>query len=102
MLNSRQIENLNQYLRTKGTRLSVERDKERSVYATEEGKNALTRLIVTGGIFNKMNSNEGEIAIHNLVVGILEECGFLDEENIRKIVDMFFTLPLVNKNIDMV
>ncbi|MDC7250338.1 MAG: hypothetical protein PQJ49_10515 [Sphaerochaetaceae bacterium] len=100
MLNSQQVENINKQLRLKGTRLSVTRDKERSVYTTTEGKNALTRLIVTGGLFNKMNCSEGEVAIHNLVVGILEECGFLDEKNIKSIVDFLFTLPLIDKELD--
>lgn len=100
MLNAYQVENLDKSLRMKGERLSISRDRERSVYASEEGKNALTRLIITGGLFNKMQCNEGAVAVHNLVVEILDECGFLDEQNIRKIVDFLYTLPLVDEKID--
>lgn len=100
MLNKLQATNLDRELRSKGTRLSVHRDKARSVYATEEGKNALVKLMVTGGFFSKMPSDEGDVAIHNLVSEILEDCGFFDEQNLRKIVNHLFTLPLVDKDLE--
>lgn len=100
MVNRTQATVLDRELRSKGTRLSVYRDKARSVYATEEGKNALVKLMITGGFFSKMPVNEGDVAIHNLVSGILEDCGFFDEQNLRKIVDHLYTLPLVDKDLE--
>lgn len=103
MLCKEDIANKDKYLRLKlNDRLSIQRDKERSVYFSKEGKTALARLIKTGKIFDKISTNEGEIAIHNLVIGILEECGFLDEPNLNRIIDFLFTLPLIDKEIDAI
>lgn len=98
MLSDYQVETLEKDYQAKGQRLDVEREKLRSVYSTEEGKVALTRLIITGKVFGKMTTSEGDIAIHNLVIDILEQCGFLDEKKIRQIVNHLFTLPLVEEN----
>lgn len=100
MVSSKEVELRDKELRIHFERLSTFRDNERSVYNSDYGRKALMRLIRTGKLFDRISSNEGEIAIHNLIVGICEECGFFDETNLEKIVNFLFTLPLVDRNLD--
>lgn len=100
MLNKKEVETQNLALLRKGTRLSAKRNSLRSVYNNDPGKEQLMRLISTGKVFGRISEDPGEIAIHNLVIGILEECGFLDETNLINIVNNFFSLPLISREIE--
>lgn len=100
MLTKKVVESQNIALLNKGSRLSSKRNSLRSVYIQDAGKDQLMRLIATGKIFDRVSLDEGEIAIHNLVIGILEECGFLDETNLINIVNNFFALPLISREIE--
>lgn len=74
--------------------LASERQRTRDAYNTKEGREQFVRLLVNLKQFSKLR-DEKDIALYNLGISILEDMGVLDEENIQRIVDFFFTLPLV-------
>lgn len=74
--------------------LASERQKTREAYKTKEAREQFVRLLVNLKMFSKLKDDK-DMALHNLGISILEDMGILDEENIERIVDYFFNLPLI-------
>lgn len=95
MLTNQEIERLSEGYKDMEMDLGSERAKVRRAYTTEESIEQLTRLLVNCKVFSRV-ANEGEVALHNLGIAMLEDMGILDEENIKLLVKTMLELPLLN------
>lgn len=74
-----------------------ERTKLREVYDSQSGKSVFYDFLRDSLLFETIVNNENvraSVAVRNHAIYMLEKMGFLDEENIEKIIDFMFTLPL--------
>ena len=69
---------------------------ERDVYgATEQGIDALCRIIVSAGIFDKADPNDTASAgTRNFVIDLMDSMGLVTEENLHSLVRFMLESPL--------
>ena len=72
------------------TRLSAMRERYRQI-----APEVLEEILVENGMFRMIDGSPASAAQYNTAVALLDKLGFLDEANIRRIVEFMFTLPLV-------
>ncbi len=94
MLTNRELKDLEDRYTEASLDLALERERTRLAYKTDEAREQFTRLLVNAKVFSKIGSEEDR-ARHNFGIELLEDLGFLDEENIKRVIDFLFTLPLV-------
>ena len=94
MLTSRELKDLEDRYTEASLDLALERERTRLAYKTDEAREQFVRLLVNAKVFSRIESEEDR-ARHNLGIELLEDLGFLDEENIKRVIDFLFTLPLV-------
>ena len=69
---------------------------KRKLYGTDDGVAALCDLIRSGGVFSQlMPEDPAAIGAYNVTIGILEDAGLLDEENLEEIVRSMLSLPVM-------
>ena len=72
------------------TRLSAMRERYRQI--TPE---VLEELLVENGMFRMIDGSPASVAQYNTAVALMDKMGFLDEANVKRIVEFMYTLPLV-------
>lgn len=75
----------------------IERTNLRGMYKGEDRPEYLKRLIVNAGFFSKIAPEDtSAIATRNFIIDIMDDMGFLDEENLIRIVEfMLYELPVL-------
>lgn len=67
--------------------------------AQPAGRWAFARLLESGGLFKRIETEEQKAA-HNYIVTLLENMGFTQGVNYDKLVDMLFTLSIPEEAIE--
>ena len=55
----------------------------------------LEELLVENGMFRMIDGSPASVAQYNTAVALMDKMGFLDEGNVKRIVEFMYTLPLV-------
>ena len=72
------------------TRLSAMRERYRQI-----APEVLEELLVENGMFRMIDGSPASVAQYNTAVALMDKMGFLDEANVKRIVEFMYTLPLV-------
>ena len=72
------------------THLSAMRERYRQI-----APEVLEELLVENGMFRMIDGSPASTAQYNTAVAIMDKMGFLDEANVKRIVEFMYTLPLV-------
>ena len=72
------------------TRLSAMRERYRQI-----APEVLEELLVENGMFRMIDGSPASVAQYNTAVALLDKMGFLDEANVKRILEFMYTLPLV-------
>ena len=72
------------------TRLSAMRERYRQI-----SPEVLEELLVENGMFRMIDGSPASVAQYNTAVALMDKMGFLDEANVKRIVEFMYTLPLV-------
>ena len=74
-----------------------ERMNLRGMYKGEERPEYLKRMIVNSGFFSRIELGDAEsLARRNFMIEAMDDMGFLDEENLIRIVEfMLYELPVI-------
>jgi hypothetical protein len=77
------------------------REETRAVYGTELGRRELKDMVKSTFVFDRLSETDtGEThGARNYGVFLLEKMGFLDEENVERLVDYMFTLPVIGTDV---
>ena len=90
MITNEQIKTLTKYESFTYTDLCNSRQKYRQIDAE-----VLEELLLDNGMFSMIDGSPASVAQYNTAIGILEKLGFLDRENVTRIVEFLYSLPLV-------
>lgn len=55
----------------------------------------LEEILVENGMFRMIDGSPASVAQYNTAVALMDKMGFLDEANVKRIVEFMYTLPLV-------
>ena len=55
----------------------------------------LEEILVENGMFRMIDGRPASAAQYNTAVALMDKMGFLDEANVKRIVEFMYTLPLV-------
>ena len=58
----------------------------------------LEELLVENGMFRMIDGSPASAAQYNTAVALMDKLGFLDEANVKRIVEFMYTLPLVGSD----
>ena len=72
------------------TRLSAMRERYRQI-----APEVLEEILVENGMFRMIDGSPASVAQYNTAVALMDKMGFLDEANVKRIVEFMYTLPLV-------
>ena len=72
------------------TCLSAMRERYRQI-----APEVLEELLVENGMFRMIDGSPASTAQYNTAVALMDKMGFLDEANVKRIVEFMYTLPLV-------
>ena len=72
------------------TRLSAMRARYRQI-----APEVLEEILVENGMFRMIDGSPASVAQYNTAVALMDKMGFLDEANVKRIVEFMYTLPLV-------
>ena len=78
--------------------LSDNRMELRAIYNSNYGKEHLAKMIKDLKVFGQIDPGQVDAYIvgkRNLVLDIMEKMGFFDDDNIDRIIEAMFRLPLI-------
>ena len=55
----------------------------------------LEEILVENGMFRMIDGSPASVAQYNTAVALMDKMGFLDEANVKRILEFMYTLPLV-------
>ena len=90
MITDKQIKEITKYADFTYTDLCNSREKYRQI-----DSDVLEELLLDNCMFSMIDGSPASVAQYNTAIGLMEKLGFVDEQNVKRIVQFLYTLPLV-------